>query len=135
MLRSVILALAVRAAIVESEAARNIKWTDISFNSTSNAIGASKNTSSVYILTPSSLAKLDPLTASWVPEKATENWSFENVAVDAKGNPAYVGQDWTVHWKREGEWMTVECAYELGFGGDGSVYKISCRNDGFRVYK
>ena len=41
-----------------------------------------------------------------------------------------------MHWKRGGTWSALKggCARDIAFGGDGSLFKVSCRKDGFQVY-
>jgi len=55
------------------------------------------------------------------------------VAVDPEGWPAILDKDLNVHWKRGGTWTALGggCARDIAFGGDGSLFKVSCREDMF----
>lgn len=52
---------------------------------------------------------------------------YHDFAIDAKGNPAYIDNDKSVHWKQDGKnWITVEGkADKIAFGEGGSMFKIN----------
>jgi hypothetical protein len=55
--------------------------------------------------------------------------------VDNVGNPAYIGQDRIINWKKEGTWIKITgCANFIAFGGDGTLFKKNCEEDTY-TYK
>ena len=61
---------------------------------------------------------------------------MSGLAVDFRGNPAFIDVNGRINWKKNGAWIVIDdCARDIAFGGKGYLYMISCELDGNHVYK
>jgi len=64
----------------------------------------------------------------WVPED-TNNARWD-IAVDKKGNIAYISENQSIHMKTNGTWTSrtsrPDCAKKIKFAPDGQLWKVGC---------
>ena len=119
---------------------KGVSWTR--FNGKAQNIAANSKNSDVWVISNFkhkdggfNLARLDFRRNRMSIEKEAEHgakpWMGSPLAVDYRGNPAYVDAEKHLHWKRRGKWgkymSDPKCAFTLAFGGDGSFFARDCK--------
>jgi hypothetical protein len=123
--------------------AEEVRWRDVSYGFSACTLAASVTNKAVWAISaeikhPTGnfyIAQYDERNKRWAVDSTMPAGASptKTLAVDPQGNPAFIGQNQRLYWKREGKWRDMGRAAGIAFGGDGSAYKIGTQSN--RLFK